>query len=37
VITIDGYTDAEKVAIARDHLLPRQVRSAGLEPEEISR
>ncbi|HVR31177.1 MAG TPA: endopeptidase La [Acidimicrobiia bacterium] len=36
VIRIDGYTDAEKVEIARDHLLPRQVRSAGLEPEEIT-
>jgi ATP-dependent Lon protease len=36
VIHIDGYTDDEKVAIARDHLLPRQVRSAGLEPEEIA-
>jgi ATP-dependent Lon protease len=36
VIRIDGYTDEEKVAIARDHLLPRQVRTAGLEPEEIS-
>lgn len=35
VIRLDGYTDAEKVAIARDHLLPRQVRHAGLEPEEI--
>lgn len=35
VIRIDGYTDVEKVAIARDHLLPRQIRSAGLEPEEI--
>jgi ATP-dependent Lon protease len=35
VIRIDGYTDEEKVAIARDHLLPRQVRAAGLEPEEI--
>jgi ATP-dependent Lon protease len=35
VISIDGYTDAEKVAIARDHLLPRQLRSAGLEPEEL--
>ena len=35
VIHIDGYTDAEKVEIARDHLLPRQVRAAGLEPEEI--
>jgi ATP-dependent Lon protease len=36
VIRIDGYTDAEKVDIARDHLLPRQVRTAGLEPEEVS-
>lgn len=35
VIRIDGYTDLEKVAIARDHLLPKQVRAAGLEPEEI--
>ena len=35
VIKIDGYTDAEKVEIARDHLLPRQLRSAGLEPEEL--
>ncbi len=36
VIRLDGYTDDEKVAIARDHLLPRQIRLAGLEPEEIS-
>ncbi len=35
VISIDGYTDAEKVDIARDHLLPRQLRGAGLEPEEL--
>jgi len=35
VLRLDGYTDAEKVAIARDHLLPKQVRAAGLEPEEI--
>lgn len=35
VIRLDGYTDTEKVAIARDHLLPRQVRHAGLEPEEL--
>ncbi len=34
-IRIDGYTDMEKVEIARDHLLPRQLRSAGLEPEEL--
>jgi len=36
VIRLDGYTDLEKVAIARDHLLPRQIRGAGLEPEEIT-
>jgi ATP-dependent Lon protease len=36
VIRIDGYTDDEKVAIARDHLLPRQLRAAGLEPEELT-
>ncbi|HET9259007.1 MAG TPA: endopeptidase La [Acidimicrobiia bacterium] len=36
VIRIDGYTDREKVEIARDHLLPRQLRNAGLEPEELS-
>jgi ATP-dependent Lon protease len=35
MIRIDGYTDAEKVEIARDHLLPRQLRGAGLEPEEL--
>jgi len=35
VIRLDGYTDLEKVDIARDHLLPRQIRGAGLEPEEI--
>ena len=35
VISIDGYTDAEKVDIARDHLLPRQLRATGLEPEEL--
>ena len=31
VVTLDGYTEAEKVAIARDHLLPRQIEKAGLE------
>ena len=35
VIRLDGYTDDEKVEIARDHLLPRQIRQTGLEPEEI--
>jgi ATP-dependent Lon protease len=36
LIRLDGYTEQEKVAIARDHLLPRQVQRAGLHPEEIS-
>ncbi len=35
VITIDGYVPDEKLTIARDHLLPRQVRRAGLEPGEL--
>ncbi len=35
VITIDGYHEAEKLTIAREHLLPRQVHRAGLEPEEL--
>jgi ATP-dependent Lon protease len=35
VIRLDGYTEEEKVAIARDHLLGRQVSRAGLHAEEI--
>ncbi|HLW45525.1 MAG TPA: endopeptidase La, partial [Acidimicrobiales bacterium] len=35
VIRLDGYTEAEKVAIARHHLLPRQVSRAALRPEEL--
>ncbi|MBC8092134.1 MAG: endopeptidase La, partial [Pseudonocardia sp.] len=34
-VTLDGYTEAEKVAIARDHLLPRQIEKAGLDPEDV--
>ena len=36
VIRLDGYTDQEKVDIARDHLLPRRLSSVGLEPEEVT-
>jgi len=36
LIRLDGYTEEEKVAIARDHLLKRQVQQAGLKPEEVS-
>ena len=34
VVRLDGYTDDEKVVIARDHLLPRQLERAGLHPGE---
>ena len=33
IIRLDGYTEEEKVTIARDHLFPRQVRSNGLHTE----
>ena len=32
VVELSGYTDAEKVAIARTHLVPAENRAAGLEP-----
>jgi ATP-dependent Lon protease len=35
IVRLDGYTEAEKVAIARDHLLARQVARNGLEPSEV--
>ena len=35
VIPLDGYTDNEKVDIARDHLLPRQIEHVGLRADEI--
>jgi ATP-dependent Lon protease len=33
---LDGYTEDEKVAIGRDHLLPRQLRNAGLLAGEVA-
>ncbi|MEU3959141.1 endopeptidase La [Streptomyces buecherae] len=36
VVRLDGYTEDEKVSIARDHLLPRQLERAGLEPGEVT-
>ncbi|HEV3383153.1 MAG TPA: endopeptidase La, partial [Trebonia sp.] len=36
LVTLDGYTEDEKVAIARDHLLPRQLSKAGLSESEVS-
>ena len=36
LVQLDGYTEDEKVLIARDHLLPRQLSKAGLEPDEVT-
>jgi ATP-dependent Lon protease len=35
VVQLDGYTEDEKVAIARHHLLPRQREQAGLRDDEL--
>ncbi|MGK5629058.1 endopeptidase La [Streptomyces sp. URMC 123] len=35
VVRLDGYTEDEKVTIARDHLLPRQRERAGLAEGEV--
>lgn len=35
-VSLDGYTEHEKVTIARDHLLPRQLERAGLTDSEVS-
>jgi ATP-dependent Lon protease len=35
LIAFDGYTTAEKLAIARGYLLPRQLERNGLEPDEV--
>jgi ATP-dependent Lon protease len=36
LITLDGYTEDEKVTIARDHLLPRQLERAGLDHPDVT-
>jgi ATP-dependent Lon protease len=36
LVTLDGYTEREKVSIARDHLWPRQVERAGMTADEVS-
>ena len=35
VVRLDGYTEDEKVAIARNHLLPRQLSRAALDATEV--
>jgi ATP-dependent Lon protease len=36
ILELDGYTEEEKIGIAQQYLLPRQVRENSLLPEEIS-
>ncbi len=36
IIHLDGYTEAEKVEIARDHLLARQLEQNGLTSQDVS-
>ena len=36
LVQLDGYTEDEKVAIGRDHLLPRQLSKAGLDSSEVT-
>ncbi|MGV9713971.1 endopeptidase La [Gordonia sp. NPDC003424] len=36
LVTIDGYTEDDKVAIARDYLLPRQAERAALTADEVT-
>jgi ATP-dependent Lon protease len=36
ILELDGYTEEEKVRIAQQYLLPRQIRENSLRPEEIS-
>ncbi|MFJ7770695.1 endopeptidase La [Streptomyces sp. NPDC097107] len=36
LVRLDGYTEDEKIVIARDHLLPRQLERAGLDPDEVT-
>jgi ATP-dependent Lon protease len=36
IVQLDGYTEEEKLAIARDHLLPRVLERTGLRPDEVA-
>jgi ATP-dependent Lon protease len=36
IVTLDGYTEDEKVAIARDHLLGRQLERTGLGDDDLT-
>jgi ATP-dependent Lon protease len=36
VLEIPGYTEEEKLAIARDHLVQKQIRNHGLAPDQLT-
>jgi ATP-dependent Lon protease len=36
ILRLDGYTEVEKVAIARHHLVGRQLERSGLRPDEVT-
>ncbi len=36
VIRISGYTEDEKISIAKEYLIPKQLKANGLKPHEIS-
>ena len=36
IISLSGYTEREKVEIAKDYLIPRQIKENGLRPGEVS-
>lgn len=36
IIELSGYTEGEKIAIAKGYLIPRQIRENGLRHEEVS-
>lgn len=36
VLDIPGYTEEEKIAIAREHIIPKQIAAHGLEPKHLS-
>jgi len=36
IISLSGYTEQEKVQIARHYLVPRQIRENGLRPDELT-
>jgi ATP-dependent Lon protease len=36
IIMLSGYTESEKIEIAKGYLIPRQLRENGLRPEEVT-